>query len=618
MAIVKITFIKHAQNAVNYILRERGPNDLVDADGVIPEEAAKQFKEIAKLNQGKGGVQALHIIQSWNEEESKKLPAETFQSMGKTLIERKFPGHDFVIVTHTNTGKTHNHILVNPWHRETGKKIENKKYHLYQLRDVNDKICQEHGLSVINKAAKERAAHLPPKVQQMMRFNGTSFLLDIMQKADFARAYSTNYDQYVSLLGEFNIMTNVQEKNITYFYPGHTRGKRGSKLGKLYDKKGLDESFRLNQEKFAKHPELAALLRSNIDRIKRDPKHTELLGKRLETTSEGHFQFGYRDLNALQKDKAPSDRYVPPSIRALKDSPLPPEIMRQASTSSIPQYCRENKIGLEKFSESSWKLKDKPFVHIQDQTWKNTKNKTHGNLVDFVSIHREISILQAVAHITKNPNLLLLEDKFGEVKRSFTSFYFPKDDAMDRPKGERRLGNLLRSFGASAHHAEHLLSRELAQVNSKGIVRIFAEKDDQGAYEWETNQYGRWTKKKQGNFKSPFISKSGSDSKVLLFLDPWAALSQKKFDLFSPHKGGESLLVLMEPNVEVVDQFLKKNPHIKHLELIGTKQLRRSEVELDFFHNLKNKYQGHENTIEWLNAGRGLFRGGPEAPGLDF
>ncbi len=613
MAIVKIRFIKHSENAVNYVLRDRGPNDLVDAEGVLPEEAAHQFKEIAKLNQGRGAVQAIHIIQSWNEAESKLLPAEKFQEMGKHLLERKFPGHDFLIVTHTETGKTHNHILVNPWHRESGKKIENKKYHLHQLRDVNDQICKENGLSVIDGKAKERAAHLPDKVQRMVRFNGRSYLLDMMQKADFARAYSTNYDQYVAILGELDIGADVQNKNITYHYPGKTRGKRGSKLGKLYDKEGLDEVFQSNKEKFAKHPKLAGLIRNHIDQIKTDSQKIQTLAGALEKSSDGHFQAGYKDLKVFDRSKIPPSRFVHPSEKELKSSLVPIDEIIKARRNSILDYCQKNKITLEKFSETQWRMKERPYVLLSEFEWTNSKNRTRGSLIDFVAAHKDMSFLQAIAHINNSPRLLLLEKEFGVTKRTFTSFYIPKSEAMEGSKALGRVGHWLRSFGGSDQSAKDLLSRKLVQVHSSGSLRLFSEKDESSAYEFKMDTEGHWKSKKLGEFQSPFLTKGGRGSKAVIFLDPFSALKQKEVDLFSGKSGEKSILSLMEPDPKMVDQFLGSHPQVKKISVFAP--TKPTQLEMDFFHTLQKKGRSLGIGVEWASE-KTLSKEGPDLPNL--
>ncbi|KMS13488.1 relaxase/mobilization nuclease domain-containing protein, partial [Staphylococcus aureus] len=45
----------------------------------------------------------------------------------------------------------HNHIVINAIDLETGKKFNNNKQTLRDLRDFNDEVCLEHGLSVPEK-----------------------------------------------------------------------------------------------------------------------------------------------------------------------------------------------------------------------------------------------------------------------------------------------------------------------------------------------------------------------------------------------------------------------------------------------------------------------------------
>ncbi len=613
MAIVKITFIKHAKNVVNYVMKDRSPNDLVDGEGCTPETAAEQFAEVAKLARGKGDIRAIHIVQSWNESESRLLKPEVFQSMGRKLVEGKFPGHDFVIATHTETGKTHNHIIVNPWHRETGKKIPYKKKHLYQLRDLNDKICKEHGLSVIDNKGKERQARLPDKARAIAKYNGTSYLLDIMQKADFARAYSVNYDQYVAILGEFNIQAVVQNKNVTYFYPGQKKGKRGAKLGKLYSNDGLDEAFKTNKETFAKHPGLRTQIRQSVDALKQNKSAADI-GRALESSTNSHFKIGYRDLNSLQKDFKKSERYVHPSVRELQSSFFPLEELNRARRSSIFEYCKKNKIELEKHSETLWKLKGRPYVHLSEFEWTNTKNRTKGSLIDFVAAHKGVSFASAVAIINNNSSLNLIEKKLGEVKRPFTSFYIPKQETMELSKGARRLGNLLRFHGVSEKHSEGLLKNNLAQVGNSGIIRLFAPNNDKGAIEFETNSYGRWVSKKQGDLSSPFAVQKGSGPKVRLFTDPFTALRDKSFDPFRSSPTSHSTFVMMEPNKHAFDLFLAENPHLNHIEIITAKDHKRSSGEIDLFETLRRSHSNR--NISWGSPTRGLD--GPEHSGFDL
>lgn len=82
-------------------------------------------------------------MQSWSAEESHLLGKEQFHEIGRKLAERYFPGHEFVIKTHTDKAHTHNHIAVNAVNYETGRKFENKhiRHKLKELRRMSDRLC---------------------------------------------------------------------------------------------------------------------------------------------------------------------------------------------------------------------------------------------------------------------------------------------------------------------------------------------------------------------------------------------------------------------------------------------------------------------------------------------
>src|SRR5262245_48164133 len=130
MAIIKVYFRKNAKALLEYVEREGEKKDPVAGVNCDPEKAASNFEVTRERANSKGKNEAMHVIQSWSEEESKKHPPEFFNELGQKLVAEYFKGHEAVIKTHTDTGKFHNHIVVNMVNFETGKMLENKKYHL--------------------------------------------------------------------------------------------------------------------------------------------------------------------------------------------------------------------------------------------------------------------------------------------------------------------------------------------------------------------------------------------------------------------------------------------------------------------------------------------------------
>jgi hypothetical protein len=92
MAIIKVYFRKSAKKLIEYVEREGKPGDPVSAIGCDPESAASDFAATKRASGSKGKNEALHVIQSWGEEESKKHPAGFFNELGQKLVEEYFKG----------------------------------------------------------------------------------------------------------------------------------------------------------------------------------------------------------------------------------------------------------------------------------------------------------------------------------------------------------------------------------------------------------------------------------------------------------------------------------------------------------------------------------------------
>jgi hypothetical protein len=574
MAIIKVYFRKSAKKLIEYVEREGKPGDPVSAIGCDPESAASDFAATKRASGSKGTNEALHVIQSWGEEESKKHPAGFFNELGQKLVEEYFKGHEAIIKTHTDTGKIHNHIVVNMVNHETGKMLENKKYHLHKLRDLNDKICLANGLSVINREAKERRARLPDKVLRMERFNRFSYIFDTKQKADFARKYATGYDEYVAILGQLGVAARVENKNITYYYPGIERGKRGDKLGRPYNKTGLEEAFQKNHEMFSQHPHLRA----------------EVAGKIHGVVSGQHPLNEKKDFTAFTKVSRGNERSSYPFETLIQHSMLPLDEIRRARTGSILEYCKRNKMELGLNGEGRTVLKRRPFVLVTDNEWVNSKNKTRGTLIEFVAAHRQTTFIKAIAEINGNPRLLLLEQQFGEQKRTFTSFYFPKNESMDWKDSLGHFGRFLSSMNCNPKVGESLLKKQQVQVGKNGIVRLFGKDDPGGALEFVPEANGNWSRSRRGTITSPFFASRGSGKTAVVYTDPISLVQHHGKDLFSTGTRPKGLLGLLEPSNEAVDHYIARNRQVKELLFVLPPGKKKSAQEIDFFGNLKKRY----------------------------
>ena len=100
-------------------------------------------RELDKL----GGRQCYHIIQSFAPGE---ITPELALQIATEFAEEYLAGYQVVIGTHTDRHHIHSHILFNSVNDATGEKYHCSKSEYYQqIRAVSDRLCREHGLSVI-------------------------------------------------------------------------------------------------------------------------------------------------------------------------------------------------------------------------------------------------------------------------------------------------------------------------------------------------------------------------------------------------------------------------------------------------------------------------------------
>jgi hypothetical protein len=608
MAVVKVYFRKSAQKLAHYVSSHGKEDDPRTGllCSTVAHDTVDQFQAIREGHNHDGVNQALHVFQSWSPEESQKRTPEEFNAMGVELASRYFPGHQALVVTHTDTPHIHNHIVVNIVNMETGKQIEKKYHHLHKLRKINDEICLANGLTVPNQNKQRREARMPEKVQRMVRAGRNSYLMDTKQKADFARKYATNYHEYVGYLSELGIPVRIEEKNISYFYPGRKYGKRGKNFGPNYDKVGLEAQFKTNIELFSKYPGIRALVREKIGKAKLGKSElSRLISEHPAATGADHS--GFR-IQARRDSK-----FSVANESALAEGHIPVDELRKARRQSIVRYCKHNAIPLLENDDGTYALKSKPHVTVTDFEWTNTHKHTKGSIIEFVATHKKMTFLQAVADINDNPRLLLLEKYLGKQNRSYTPFGMASSSKMEKSGALEVLTSLLKSRHIGGGAGETLFRSQQVHVGKDGSVRFFAKDDETGGFEFRQEQAEKWTSKKLGSITKPFVSTPGDGRKAVVFTDPFSLIQKRGKELFSERKRNDGILGLLEPNADIVSEFMATNKQLKSIEVVVFDTKRPSKGELDFFNVLKSRHGEHGISFNFISIDKAL-----PARGLGF
>ena len=128
---------------------------LTAAQGCSIRSACFEMQD-AKIRWNKtDGVQIYHIIQSFRPGEiSPELALEIAQEFAREHL----PGYQAVIGIHTDREHIHAHIVFNSVNQLTGEKYHsNARSYYQQIRGISDRLCREHGLSVIMTGESSKA-----------------------------------------------------------------------------------------------------------------------------------------------------------------------------------------------------------------------------------------------------------------------------------------------------------------------------------------------------------------------------------------------------------------------------------------------------------------------------
>lgn len=582
MAYLKILRNRNIVALEEYLFKGRDCDDPLELNGCMEGFVSEQFIG-TQINFGeRDSFDAIHVIQSWKENDSNKLAPEDFAKLGKKMIEGLFPGHQFCVVTHTEHGHVHNHIMVNPVHSETGRRIQDKKRVLYDLQVKSDDLCLEKGLSIIEVQSRKTWEKTPEHVREMKRKGGFSWVLDLKEKADFARTLATSFDEYAGILNQFGIQVKVENKTIGYFYPDK-RQKRGNTygLGERYDKKGLVEKFKENYARFQE----AGLKPAPIEKV---------------DFSE-HWKF----------HRSSSDFYVPPY--RYKDLVIPHQLIRSLQGVDLKEYGERMGQSLEVDSEGATRIKGKPHVVIKDNKWMNEKTKAQGGAFEFINYCHNESWLETLRRFDMTGKIENVKG-VAEIKTpSFKAFYAPKPF---REKKEEQKVSVPESIFASSKTLEALCKKNQIRVLPSGKIKFISEKDRRQSI--TAHRHGNsWVSRKTKGANGIFFSriKSPKDP-LLIFSDPIAFLSSgKMLDRILNDRKGLNVIVPLKP----LDDFLKDRK--KNVRGYPRKFIVRSELKLlwgldgqekeysnatqsDLEHTFGTEYKSLEDLLKELILGR--------------
>lgn len=180
-----------------------GQGEYVSAINCLKETALQQMILTKKQYGKENGYIAWHGYQSFKPNEV--TPEQAHQIGLQTAKEMWGDKYQVIVTTHLDKDHLHNHFCFNSVSFLDGKKYNYSKTEQKKLREVSDRICMEHGLSVIEnpRKAPSRQVWLDEKSGKPTRYN--VYREDVKEAINFSRRprYMEEYLQRKGYITDF-------------------------------------------------------------------------------------------------------------------------------------------------------------------------------------------------------------------------------------------------------------------------------------------------------------------------------------------------------------------------------------------------------------------------------
>lgn len=214
-----------------------------------PYKAREQFVTVKEQYDKLDGIQAYHGYMSFKENEvTPELAHEIGLEFAKRVWGDKF---QVVVTTHLNTKHLHNHFVINSVSFVDGKRMHGKEQVWFKFKDVADKVCKEYGISVVEKAERNRE----PDYLTMKDKAGMPTRYNLVKSAiDEAISVSTNMREFEKCLMKMGYKYDLSSnhKYWTVTPKGYNKPIRLYRLGEEYTNIRIRE--RVAEEKIILKP----------------------------------------------------------------------------------------------------------------------------------------------------------------------------------------------------------------------------------------------------------------------------------------------------------------------------------------------------------------------------
>ncbi|MDL2231986.1 relaxase/mobilization nuclease domain-containing protein [Ruminococcaceae bacterium OttesenSCG-928-L11] len=194
----------------------------------------RQYAALTGRDQGGRDVIAYHLRQSFKPEETDPATANKIgYELAMALTKGK---HAFIVCTHVDKAHVHSHIIFNSTSLDHSRKFKNFWNSSFAIRKISDRLCLEHGLSVIENPKPSRGSYgtwLGDAKQPTQRDK-------LRQLIDVSLSSCASFDEFLAAMKAAGCEVK-RGKHLAFKAPGQQRFIRCDSLGDDYTEDAIRE-----------------------------------------------------------------------------------------------------------------------------------------------------------------------------------------------------------------------------------------------------------------------------------------------------------------------------------------------------------------------------------------
>lgn len=237
-----------------------------------PGRECRQMLDTKRAYEKMDGIQYYHVIQSFKPGE---ISPELALEIAKEFAQEHLPAYETVIAVHVDKEHIHAHIIFNSVNADTGEKYHsNARSYYSQIRATSDRLCREHGLSIVMEGQPSQAVSY---VEWLRQSKGQPTFRTMLE-ADLRTAIEGAND-----LGHFFLLMEhmgyeiYHGSRLGFRLRGQDRFMYPGRKNPLFTEDGVQAAIQGNLEAIEAGHRPAAVRRPAYRPYKKHPKYTGLL-----------------------------------------------------------------------------------------------------------------------------------------------------------------------------------------------------------------------------------------------------------------------------------------------------------------------------------------------------